>query len=276
MSPPIHLTFWRAIRSLIDHDGIELAGYIAYTILVALFPFLVFLFALAGFVGQGELAEIFVDYTFEMVPEQITETLFPIVQEVLLTKRPQLMTFSIIITLWIASSGVEAIRLGINRAYAVEERRNIVIRRLLSLGFVIGAAITVLAACFLIIALPVVLKIMGEYTMIPFQTLLQITLLRYVLAFFLLIGFLGVLYRQLPNVHHSWRHVLPGAVLCALLWIIMASLFSIYLVNFATYAVTYGSLGGIIITLLFLHASSVLFLYGAEVNAILGRENNVF
>lgn len=261
-----------AAGDLVQNDGIEIGGFIAYTALVSLFPFTIFLFALAGFVGQTQLAEEFVTGALQSLPTQVADTLMPILAEILGTQKASLLTVGIIGTLWATSSGVEALRIGLNRAYDVKETRPMWKRRLHSFGFVVVIACVVLLASFLIIIWPVVLKWLSERMYIPLDVILTSNVVRYLATFGLLVGFMSVLYRYLPNRIGERHYVWPGALLATGMWVGMASLFSLYLVNFGNYSVTYGSLGGVVITLLFLHVSAIVFIFGAEFNGELTHE----
>jgi membrane protein len=92
---------------------------------------------------------------------------------------------------------------------------------------------------------------------------------RYLLAVFVLLAVVTVLYHWLPDTRPRWRHILPGALLASLGWLLLASLFSIFLDRAEIFTVFYGSLGSIIVTLLFLLFSAADFILGAEFNAVL-------
>lgn len=264
------------IRRLLRHDGIEIAGFIAYTGLVALFPFVIFLLALAGFLGTEDTAQALIRTGFTLLPPEVARTLTPIVREIFTRPQPGLLTVGIVGTLWITSSGIEALRMGCRRSWEMEETRPLWLRRLTSIGFVaLGAAGALLAGMFVVVA-PLLLHWLGQQIALPALLFFLATALRLLLAALLLGGTIGVLYRYLPPRRIAWRHVWPGAIIAALLWIMLASLFSYYLRHVGNYTVTYGSLGGVVITLLFLHFSAIIFLLGNEYNAMraVGRGAN--
>ncbi len=258
-----------AWRRLVAHDGIEISGFIAYTGLVSLFPFAIFLFALAGFVGDTHTAQAVVDAAFEQLPREVARTLAPIITDIFKQPQPGLMTLGIVGTLWVTSSGIEALRVGCARSWEIKETRPFWKRRLTSIIFVTIGAIGALAANLIIVAAPLVLAHIQKLITIPQAFVIVTTLLRVGLAGCLLAGTLALLYRYLPRRPIAWRRVFPGAWLASFLWIILASLFSFYLSGTGDYSMTYGSLGGIVITLLFLHFSAVIFLFGVEYAAVL-------
>src|SRR5215469_6579690 len=126
-----------ALLHLINNDGFELAGHVAYTTILAIFPFMIFLTAVAGFFGDADAAASGIQLLFSYMPEQVANTLAPVVSDVLTARNPSLVTVGAIGTLWSASSGIEALRLSLNRAYASAETRPFWIRRLQSIGFIV-------------------------------------------------------------------------------------------------------------------------------------------
>lgn len=263
-----------AFRRLVAHDGIEIAGFIAYTGLVSLFPFAIFLFALAGFFGDSSTAQAVMHAAFEQLPREVASTLVPIITDIFKQPQPGLMTIGIVGTLWVTSSGVEALRIGCSRSWEIKETRPLWRRRATAIVFVLFGAVSALAANLIIVAAPLVLAHIQRLVVIPEIFIVIATVLRIGVATVLIAGTLALLYRYLPRRTIAWRRVWPGAWLAALLWITLASLFSLYLSQSGNYSITYGSLGGIVITLLFLHFSAIIFLFGVEYAAVLAYRRN--
>lgn len=261
-------------RRLMAHDGIEIAGFIAYTGLVSLFPFVIFLFALAGFFGDSTTAQAVMNAAFAQLPREVASTLVPIIADIFKQPQPGLMTLGIVGTLWVTSSGVEALRIGCSRSWEVKDARPFWRRRVTSFLFVLIGAVGALAANLIIVAAPLVLAHIQSIVVIPEIFIIIATVLRIALAAVLLAGTLALLYRYLPARTIAWRRVFPGAWLASFLWIILASLFSFYLSSSGDYSVTYGSLGGIVITLLFLHFSAIIFLFGVEYAAVIAHRRS--
>jgi membrane protein len=144
---------WRLV--MVD-EGLELSGYIAFAAFLSLFPFLIFLATLAGFLGDRETANEFIQAMFRFMPEDVAQTLAPAIREVVGVRERGLLTFSILATLWFASSGVEALRSGLNRAYSVTEERAIWWLRLQSIAFVISSAFIIFMLSLVVILGPLV------------------------------------------------------------------------------------------------------------------------
>jgi len=266
--------FWRAALRFLDHDGSQLAGYIAFSILLALFPFVLFLVALSGLLGQSAAVQDVMELAFEYLPVEVGRVLYPVVSDIVLNPPASgVLTFSMLGTLWVASSGVEALRGGLDRAYGVAEPRPFWLRRLLGLGFVFGGAGGIFVVMLLIIVGPLAWEF--ALTINPYVIELQSAYdrLRYGLGGLVLLGVVWCLYRLLPNVRQRWRDALPGAIFAAAAWLTAATLYSMYLANVANYSLTYGSLGGVIGALVFFFFTAMIFLYGAELNCVLMHES---
>ncbi|MCB1884222.1 MAG: YihY/virulence factor BrkB family protein [Geminicoccaceae bacterium] len=267
--PRIGRIAYRATDRLINHDGLEISGNIAFTAFTALFPFLIFLAALAGFLGSLEAAEQVIDLMFRFMPDDVAATLAPAVKEVMVKRSGGLLTFGIVVTLWTASNGIESLRLALSRAYGVREYRPLWFRRLQSLLFVVIGAFVIFLLSLSILLGPIVWQIAEHFVGLGDAERLVWVIARYGFASSLLFIGLVALHHWLP--HHDWplRAALPGIFLTLLLWIIGASLFSYYLGTIGNYTVTYGSLGGVVITLFFFYITATLFIFGAEFNAVL-------
>ena len=270
MPPPRWLTLpydagWRLVM---ENEGLELSGYIAFTAFLSLFPFMIFLAALTGFVSDPESADQLIEAMFTFLPQDVAETLAPAVREVLASRTGGLLTFGILGTLWFSSNGLEALRAGLNRAYKAAEQRPVWWLRLQSIGFVIAGGLLLFFVSLAVIVGPVVWDAFGPQVREFLATELTFVTARYLAAMLLLFVGLLLLHRWLPNTRQGFLRVLPGVLVTVVLWAAGASLFSWYLGNLADYTVLYGSLGGVAITLVFFYFMAVIFQYGAEFNAV--------
>jgi membrane protein len=258
---------WRAILHLLDDDGMTFAGHIAFMTLFSLFPFLIFLTTLAGELGQSLAAREFVQVTLEALPREVSQAIRPAVEQVISTRSTGLMTASIVASLWAVSSGIEALREALNRAYGVAEPRPIWFCRLQSLLFTIVFSVCIIAVMIILVIWPVAMSYVAPLLKLHWRSTLFYETGRYILAVLLIYLVVAVLYRWLPSRHLPRREVLPGAAVTVVLWLLLASLFSLYLQNLARFTVTYGSLGGIVVTLVFFYMSGLIFIFGAEINS---------
>jgi membrane protein len=258
---------WHAIWHLINDGGMTYAGHIAFMTLFSSFPFLIFLTTLAAEIGQTDAARQFITTVLSLLPSEVSAAIKPAVVEVISTRRTGLMTISILTSLWATSSGVEALREALNKAYGVEEMRPIWLLRLQSLGFTIIFSICIIWVMLVLVIGPVIWSYVQPHLDVPWEWGWFYEALRYFIAVALLYLIVALLYRWLPSRHLPRREVLPGAAVTVVLWLALASLFSLYLRNLGRFSLTYGSLGGIVITLMFFYLSALIFVFGAEINS---------
>jgi membrane protein len=280
---PLYI-FVHSILEMSEKDGFEISGYIAYSAMFALFPFLIFLTSLGAVLGSDQAAQSFIDNIVIYLPKDVSNTLVPVVKQVISAPRGGLLTLGLLTSIWSAASGVDALRMALNRAYLARESRHYVWRKAQSILFVFGGVVVAFAVSILIILGPYVLGILRYLISLigragHFSPLIEkyLPLIddnaaiwhvgRYVVGLLLLTGALVLSHRWLPNRRLAWRDIIPGAAFTTILWIVSATAFSYYLGKFAHYGATYGSLGGVIVTLLFFYLTAVVFILGGEVNA---------
>ncbi|MCW0236402.1 MAG: YihY/virulence factor BrkB family protein [Ferrovibrio sp.] len=261
-------------RAMVNSLSFELAGHIAYTGLLAIFPFLIFLAALAGFLGTSAGGLASVQSMLDLLPQDVARTLAPVIHEVLDTRDGGLLTLGLLGALWVASNGIDALRIALNTAYDIEEERPWWLIKLGSIGAIIVGGIVFLMLSVLVVLGPVIWKgllwlfPLGEADRWAFGTF------RYLLAALVMLAGLLALHRWLPGKQLPVLALLPGVMATTALWLAAASLFSLYVAELGSYSATYGSLGGVIITLVFFYVSAVLFIFGAELNAALLRRKS--
>ena len=261
------LALWRGLLHMLDDGGMLLAGHIAFAGLFALFPFIIFLTTLAGEIGQSAAAQDFVDLGLGAMPDEVRRSIEPAVREVLEGGRGGLMTLSIIASLWAVSSAFEAARYALNLAYEVRQTRAIWWQRLQSMVMVMLFAIGIILIMVTAVAAPIVWTLVAFFDFTPIEWQLRYGAIRLLLSAVLLLALVLPLYIWLPNRRLRVLDVLPGALLAVLMWLVGASVYSWYLLNLGRFTVTYGSLGGVVATLLFFYLSALIFIFGAEVNA---------
>ena len=266
---------WIVVSDAFGHfnadDGWAMASHVALSGLMAIFPFLIFVAALAGFVGEEALAARVAEILFQAWPAEVASPIAGEVERVLTQAHVRLLTISAVIAVFLASNGVEATRTALNRAYRVVDRRSIVLRWAQSVVFVVGGAIASLVLAFLVVLGPSVLE--GIMTALPalrpFEA--EFYAARFVATGLVLVGFLVASHLWLPAGRPYWLRLWPGIVLTLVLWILSAVIFAIYLRRFANLAATYAGLASVVTAIFFLYVVAVSLIFGAEFNAALGR-----
>ncbi len=264
---------YRAGDNMVEHDGIEHAGYLTFLTMLSLFPFLVLIVAIAGFIGQGNVGTDFITYLLNTLPPEATAGIVPRIDEIISGPPQGLLTISILGAIWTASSLVEGMRTVLNRAYNVSNPPTYVLRRLLSILQLIMFTLIVIASMLALVFAPVVIIEIEHMLNIPFseETTLAFNRTVVFVSAGLLFVIVASLYYFLPNIKQTLFAVLPGAALATLGWIAGTRMFSLYIQNVDQVNIIYGSLGSIIATLLFFFIMNIIFIYGAEFNYLLIR-----
>jgi len=258
---------WIVLSDAFGHfnadDGWAMASHVALSSLMALFPFLIFVAAFAGSLGEARLADRVVEIVFTAWPEEVARPIAAEVRRVLVPVHGSLLTISAVVALYLASNGVEAVRTALNRAYRVVDRRSIFFLRAQSLVFVlIGTVVFLMLAALGVLSasLPILR---------PFER--AFAGLGVVVTSILVVVVLVAAHLWLPAGRPHWRRLWPGIVTTLLLWLVSAWIFAFYLRSFADYAATYAGLAGVVTAIFFLYVVAVLMIFGAEFNAALGR-----
>ena len=258
---------WRALDLFNRTDGWAIASHVALTALLAMFPFLIFLTSVAAFFDQTELAETVVALLFATVPENIAAPIAREVNNVLLIPRGDLLTLGVALALWFASSGVEALRVGLNRAYSCEEQRSFVVLRLESIVFVFIGTIVLLTLGLFVVVVPVVWYAVADRIPVLHEFERSFDIVRYVVTLVILTIALVIAHLFLPSGRRRIRDVIPGIVVTVSAWVVGGVGFSTNLTNFANYASTYAGLAGAMTALVFLYLIAAILLFGASINA---------
>jgi membrane protein len=183
-----------------------------------------------------------------------------------------LLTLAIVGAIWTASSTIEGLRTILNIAYGVSAPPAYIWRRLLSIVQLLAIAITIMVITFLLIFIPLV----GDSLQYSFIfNAMNSDIVQFIsksAIFMVLFIIVCTIYYVLPNTQLKLRKVVPGAILVVLLWFLSASLLSSYLNHFQQLSLIYGSLGGMIISLLFFYIINLILIYGAEFNHLLDKK----
>jgi membrane protein len=262
-----------AFRLFNGDDGWAIASHIALSTLMALFPFLIVVTALAAFfLGSKDLADEAAKLLLEAWPKEVAGPIALDITSVLTTTRGDVLTFGVLFALYFASSGVESLRVGLNRAYDTHEPRSWWLLRLESIFYVLVGAIAILAFSFLVVLAPLIWAKLVQYVpaVAPFDGL--VTLARYGITAAVLIIALVIAHLWLPAGRRSFMQIMPGIVVTLLLWLVSGAVFGRYLASYAfAYVSMYAGLASAMIALVFLYVCSSIFIYGGELNSAIAQ-----
>ena len=259
-----------AFVAFIRDDGWAIASHIALSLLMSLFPFLIFVTALTGFLGAQNLSDQVALLLLEAWPEEVSRPIAREIENVLTTAHSGLLTIGGGFALYFSSSGIESLRIGLNRAYGVVEMRPWWLLRLESIAYVLVAALALIALAFLIVLGPLILWTATRYFpgLSPF--LVTLTFLRFGVATVVLVVALVLVHKWLPAGRRSLWEIAPGIIVTLAMWLITGVLFGRYLAQFASaYVTMYAGLASAMIALVFLYWTATIFIYGGELNAVI-------
>jgi membrane protein len=258
-----------AFYTFLADDGWAISSHIALSTLMALFPFLIVLTSLAGFFGSQELADQAAGMMLQVWPRQVADSISDDIHDVLTTTRTGVLTIGAVLSVYFASNGVEALRVALNRAYAVVETRRWYWLRLESIGYTLVAAFTALAMAFLIVLGPLIIEAARHHIPLIVESNENIlTTLRYGITIGALIVALFILHAWLPAGRRGFLQILPGIVFTMVASLVSGVVFGQYLARFAgNYVTMYAGLASVIIALVFLYFIAAIFVFGGELNA---------
>ena len=262
-----------AYYKFLADDGWAIASHIALSALMALFPFLILVTALAGFLfGSTQLADEVATIVLQMWPTEVASPIASEIRRVLLGARSDLLTIGVALAIYFASSGIESLRIGLNRAYGVSESRSWWILRLESIGYVLIAAVGLLVLSFLVVLAPLIFASAVRHVPLLEPLWFMFNFLRIAVASIVLIVALVIVHKWLPAGQRQLLIITPGIVVTLLLWLLAGELFGDYLARFAyTYVTYYAGLASAMIALVFLYVIATIFIFGGELNAAILR-----
>jgi len=255
---------WREVN---DDDVLGLAAQLSYYFFLALFPAILFLLALASFFPLSNITDDIGRSLGPFVSPQVLELIQEQMHRLANNENGGLLTVGVAGALWSSSAAIVSIVGALNRAYDIDEGRPWWKVRLLAIGLTLAVAVTVLLSLSLILVGPTLAEKLGQLTGwgAPFKWTWLV--LQWPLVFALITFGIGLLYYFGPDADQDWVWITPGAVAATILWLITSLLFKIYVANFTDYEGAYGTVGGVIVVLLWFYVSGIAILTGAEVNA---------
>ncbi|GGF79648.1 hypothetical protein GCM10007301_44640 [Azorhizobium oxalatiphilum] len=261
-----------AVWTFIEDDGWAIASHIALSLLMSLFPFLIFLTALAGFLDLRPLANEAIQLILETWPDAVAEPIAREIHNVVNQVRADVLTIGVALAIYFSSNGIESLRIGLNRAYGVKEHRAWYRLRVGSTLFVIVGAAGMLALSFLVILGPLIWETAVFHVPALKPLSAVVTVARLGITTVILLTALLMAHLWLPAGHRRLLDVLPGIAITLTLWLVAATAFGVYLSEFSNnYVTTYAGLASVMVALVFLYLTATAFIFGGELNAAILR-----
>ncbi|OSZ75855.1 hypothetical protein CAP37_10915 [Hydrogenophaga sp. IBVHS1] len=258
-----------AIRNYILHQSANQAGSLAFSSVLAMFPLLILLSASAGYIGKpGDAAQL-ASRVMEYAPQLVREVMQPVIDQVLAQRNQALLAIGVVVTLWTASSGMQAIRSALNRAYGIERGLAFWKARIKVTLFTVIVGSAILVAFSSVVILPYVWQVLADNVGDGPDVHWVRHAVRYALAYLVLVALYALMYGWLPDIRQRIYTVLPGALVGAAMWVGAAAALSYTLRTAGKLALLYGSFAGVVATLVFLYISATTLIFGAEINGVL-------
>jgi membrane protein len=245
------------------------AAQLAFFSLFALFPFLLILISLAGYLPVEGVAEALLARARQVLPSDGYAIIDSHVNEVIAHRNPRLLSLGFVLTVWSSTRAIDALRVALNRAHGVQETRPLWKRELLALGMTLLLAALLIASSSLMLLgsraggwLALELGAAGQFGWI-WPTL------RWPLILLVVLLGLALCYWLVPDVKHPLRLLSPGSVVAMVVWFAATFAFSKYLELFDRFNLAYGSIGGVLILLMWLYLSGFTIVIGGEIDALL-------
>lgn len=277
-----HLTRNRAVvffkdlyASMSEHDVFTGAAALTYYFFLALFPALIFLLSLIPFLPFApELHSYLMTIIQEALPEEGSELLSQTIAEVTVQRRGGLLSLGGILTLWAASAGTYAAMRRLDAAYGIKESRPFWKVRGISVLLTLILSILILLAFVLMIFGGVMKAWVGKFLDLNTALLVSFSALQWSISIAALLTGFALIYSFGPDVKKPFHFLSPGALIGAVVVILASVVFRIYVQNFADYAVTYGSIGAVIVLMLWLYIMALVMLIGNEINIVVERRRS--
>lgn len=268
----ILIDYVKAILHEYKKDNIPiLAAAQAYYYLLSIVPLLIVCFAIIPYLNMDP-KEVML-FLEDVIPGGIAESFEEQIVNIVQTPKGGLLTFGIVGALWSASNGVNAFIKATNEAYGIDETRSFIMIKFIALTLTVGVFISFAVALLLPVFGSVNLNLFNDLFHINTSIVIALQLTRWIVSILVIILILLVLYRFAPNKKLPIKHILPGAISASTLWLIISLGFSLYVSNFGSYTATYGSLGGIIILMIWFYLTGLTLMIGAEINVIHQRRH---
>jgi membrane protein len=265
----------RAVQEFQSDDALGLAAQLAYYLVLALFPFILFLVAVLDTFSNPEFARQILVYLEQVLPGEVYRIIEGYIEQFLGNENsaPGLLSVGILGTIWAASGAFSAIIDALNKAYDVEETRPYWKVKGIAILMTIGLSGLVLTGVLLLVAGPPIGEAIAGYFGLDYVFNVVWNIARWPVALLFLVLTVALIYYFAPDAGQPFRWITPGGFIGVFLWMLASLAFRFYIANFGgdSYSATYGSIGAVIILLLYLYISSLAILFGAELNATLVR-----
>lgn len=257
----------RTIRESLNDDCLSMAAQLAYYFFFALFPALLFAFALASYFPVDTLIDDMFAMLGGFVPPEALQIMTEQIHKISEGQQGGLLTLGILLALWSSSAAMTSIIDTLNAAYDIEEGRPWWKVRLTAIALTVGVAVFILLSFTLILAGPALATRLADVTFLSTTFLTVWSILQWPFVLALAITGVGIIYYFAPDAEQDWVWLTPGSIFATVMWLAASLGFKFYVASMGSYTETYGAIGAVMILLLWFYISGLVILLGAEMNA---------
>jgi len=259
----------RTIAEIGEDNCLGLAAQLAFYFFLALFPALLFLVALVGYLPIEDTLTGMLAALGTVAPGEVLTLLRTQLEELARGSHGSLLTLGIGGAIWSSSAAMVAIIDALNHAYDIDERRSWWKRRVVAIALTVALALFIVMSLAFVLAGPGVASwVAGWFGLEPAVALVW-AIARWPLMVFLVVFGVDLVYHFAPNRRGRWVWITPGSLLATGLWILSSFAFKFYVTNLANFNATYGAIGGVVVLLLWFYVSGLAILVGAELNGVI-------
>lgn len=262
--------FFKELLNRIKEDSVTAMGaQLAYYLILSIFPFLIFFLNLLSYtpIAREEVLESLI----VILPLDTQRLIMELLSETISKSSETLLSLGALTGMWAASRGIMSLIKSLNTAYGVEEKRSYLQLRGVAVLFTLALLVLLLIVLSTLVFGEVLGNMLFDYLGLAYKFMAIWKYLRILISLGFMILTFTLLYKFSPSIRNGGRmhfkHTFPGAVFASLGWILTSSLFSYYVNNFGDFGKTYGSLGGVIVLMIWLYISSIIIITGGEINA---------
>ncbi len=268
-------TYWydflKRMTDKVTADDIgDRAASVAYNLILAVFPTIIFLFTLIPYIPVAGLDHQILDSFRKVLPGDTFESAYTTIKDIISRPRSGILSLGFILALYSATSGVVALMRAFNASHRTGEQRSFVKTRLIATGLTVSLAFALVLAIVALVVGGVIIDYLskfGFFNNVVFYYTLKIA--RYLVVFAVFVGVVSLIYRFGPDVNMKWKLVTPGAITASVLIVLTTLAFSYYVANFGSYNKVYGSIGTLIALMVWINLIMLLMILGFEMNVSL-------
>ena len=256
----------RTVKEISEDDVLGLAAQLAYYFLFALAPAIVCVIALTSFLPFSSIQDL-ISSISRFAPADVVDILRSQLTEIGQGEHSGVLTFGLLLAIWSSSAAMVSIISALNTAYDIEEARPWWKVRLTAILLTVGTAVFIVLAFALVMVGPTFIDRIASTIGLGPAFAAVWNLARWPVALTLIALGIGLIFYFAPDAEQDWEWITPGAIMATVLWLVASLGFKFYIANFANYNESYGSLGGVIILMLWFYLTALAILAGAEMNA---------